>query len=88
MVKLMFEHQIIHRLAQIQENWKILYQKEQQAGHTLPELRKILTALPVTEKQAADENYLETFNSNEALLDWQQFFMLQQMRFVDAVEKL
>ncbi|WP_109427959.1 ABC transporter substrate-binding protein [Aggregatibacter kilianii] len=87
-VKLVFEHQIIHRLAQIQENWKILYQKEQQAGHTLPELRKFLTALPVTEKQAADENYLETFNSNEALLDWQQFFMLQQMRFVDAVEKL
>ena len=39
-------------------------------------------------EQAADENYLETFNSNETLLDWQQFFMLQQMRFVDAVEKL
>ncbi|WP_233113128.1 ABC transporter substrate-binding protein [Aggregatibacter actinomycetemcomitans] len=87
-VKLMFEHQIIHRLAKIQENWKILYQKEQQAGHPLPELREILTALPITEKQATDENYLETFKANEALLHWQHFFMLQQMRFVDTVEKL
>lgn len=87
-VKLMFEHQIIHRLTQIQENWQILYQKELQVGHTLPKLREILTALPITEEQANDENYLEKFNTNEVLLHWQQFFMSQQMQFVDAVEKL
>ncbi|EKX98301.1 hypothetical protein HMPREF9996_00408, partial [Aggregatibacter actinomycetemcomitans Y4] len=45
-------------------------------------------SLPITEKQATDENYLETFKANEALLHWQHFFMLQQMRFVDTVEKL
>lgn len=87
-VKLFFEHQIIYRLAQIQENWQMLYQKEQQHGKILFELREILSAVPITPQQAADENYLENFNPTQELLNWQQFFISQQAAFIEALEKL
>ncbi len=87
-LKLFFEHQIIYRLSQIQQNWQMLYQKEQQHGKVLTELREILNAVPISEQQATDEEYLKHFNPNEELLKWQQFFISQQAAFINALEKL
>lgn len=87
-VKLIFEHQILYRLNQIQENWQMLYQKEQQRGNKLTELRQMLSAVPVSETQAQDADYLKNFNANQELLHWQQFFISQQSAFIRALEKL
>ena len=88
LVKLLFEHQITYRLTQLQENWQILYQKEIELNKTLPELRKILTAVPIDESLAQDHDYLTYFHENQELLRWQSFFIDQQIKFITALENL
>ncbi|ABR75071.1 pesticidal protein Cry1Aa [Actinobacillus succinogenes] len=88
LVKLLFEQQITYRLNQLQENWQLLRQKETALGKILPELRDILNQLPVSAEQAEDEQYLTTFNQKQRLLDWQAFFISQQLAFISALEKL
>ncbi|WP_032093933.1 ABC transporter substrate-binding protein [Necropsobacter rosorum] len=88
LVKVLFEQQIIYRLNQLQENWKMLYQKERQLNRRLPELCKILTALPVSAEQSSESQYLDNFNPERELFHWQQFFINQQIEFIKAVEKL
>ncbi|EGP05060.1 PgtC, partial [Pasteurella multocida subsp. multocida str. Anand1_buffalo] len=52
----------------------------------LPELRQILTALPVSAEQAENDDYLTHFNRSQELLNWQHFFIAQQLAFVNALE--
>lgn len=88
LVKLLFEQHITHRLGLLQEHWHLLHQKEKELNRTLPELRQILTALPVSAAQAEDNDYLLNFNQTQELLNWQRFFIQQQVAFVKALEDL
>lgn len=88
LVKLLFEHQITYRLNQLQENWQLLYAKEQQLNKQLPEIRQILNAIPVSEQQSMDENYLNNLNINQELLLWQSFFADQQLQLIKMLEAL
>lgn len=88
LVKQLFEHQITYRLSQLQENWMLLHQKEKQLNRPLTELRQILTALPVSEKQSFDPHYFTETNHEHRLLNWQQFFIEQQDKFIHLLEQL
>ena len=88
LVKLLFEQHITHRLGLLQEHWHLLHQKEKELNRTLSELRQILTALPVSSVQAEDNEYLMNFNQTQELLNWQHFFIQQQVAFVKALEDL
>lgn len=88
LVKLLFEQHITHRLGLLQENWRLLQQKEHALKRRLPELRQILTALPVSATQAEDEEYLTQFNHTKERLNWQQFFIDKQVAFVKALEDI
>lgn len=86
LVKLLFEQQITHRLSLLKEHWHLLHQKERALNRPLPELRQILTALPVSAEQAENDDYLTHFNRSQELLNWQHFFIAQQLAFVNALE--
>ncbi|SEQ50219.1 ABC transporter substrate-binding protein [Basfia succiniciproducens] len=86
LVKLLFEQMITYRLNQLQENWRMLHNKEHELQRQLPELRKILTALPVSAEQSLNEAYLQSFNNNQELLNWQNFFIKQQLEFIKGLE--
>lgn len=88
LVKLLFEQQITYRLNQLQENWQLLHQKEAQLARPLPQLRAILNRLPVSAEQALDEDYLAQFNTEQTLLEWQKFFISQQLEFIKTLEML
>ncbi|XWY19083.1 ABC transporter substrate-binding protein [Bisgaard Taxon 45] len=88
LVKLLFEQHLIHRLNLRKAHWHLLHQKERALKRPLPELRHILTALPVSAAQAEDDEYLTHFNRSQELLNWQHFFIAQQLGFVNALEHL
>lgn len=88
LVKLLFEQQITYRLAQLQENWQLLRQKEAKLGRELPELREILNRLPVSAEQAENTDYLESFQRERMLTQWQLFFSLLQLDFIKTLEQL
>lgn len=88
LVKLLFEQQITYRLSQLQENWRLLRQKESELGRELAELRQILNRQPVSEEESLNPQYLNHFHTDQTLLSWQKFFAEQQIDFIKAVEGL
>ncbi|OBW94999.1 pesticidal protein Cry1Aa [Gallibacterium salpingitidis] len=88
LVKLLFEQHIVHRLSLLQEYWHLLQQKEASLNRTLPELRNILTSLPVSAEQSENAQYLSEFDRSQELLNWQHFFIAQQLSFIKALENL
>jgi phosphoglycerate transport regulatory protein PgtC len=96
LVRSLFDMAISNRLAQLQEGWRSLHQAEQQVGHSLPELRRLLTDIPVSEAQSLDAAYLQSFgvrtqaysNNNLELIDWQNYFHLRQRQLYTALGKM
>lgn len=80
LVQQLFDTAITFRLHQLQDAWKALHSAEARLKRPLPEIRALLTAVPVSPQQAVDADYLQRFNqpadntTESELMLWQQFF--------------
>ncbi|CFQ40169.1 extracellular solute-binding protein [Yersinia frederiksenii] len=96
LVQQLFDTAISFRLHQLQDAWKALHSAEARLKRPLPEIRALLTAIPVSARQATDTRYLSLFNqpknadnSQETeLMAWQQFFQQQQFLAIQQLESL
>ncbi|MDA8477842.1 ABC transporter substrate-binding protein [Citrobacter sp. Awk 4] len=93
LIQLMFDNAITFRLTQLQDAWKALYATEKRLKHPLPEIRGLLTAVPVSPEQAADPDYLRQFEQKSGfretqMMAWQQFFQHQQQQAMTQIELL
>ncbi|GKX51445.1 ABC transporter substrate-binding protein [Budvicia aquatica] len=93
LVQLLFDTAITFRLTQLQDAWKALYHAEQRLKRPLPEIRALLTAVPITAQQASDPVYLNQLEQQpdfreSQLMAWQQFFQQQQRLVIKQLEIL
>ncbi|MFT8139956.1 ABC transporter substrate-binding protein, partial [Salmonella enterica subsp. enterica serovar Enteritidis] len=71
-----------------------LHSAEARLKRPLPEIRALLTAVPVSPQQAVDADYLQRFNqpadntTESELMLWQQFFQKQQHLAIQQLESL
>jgi phosphoglycerate transport regulatory protein PgtC len=69
-----------------------LYGAESRLKRPLPEIRALLTAIPVTQAQSEDPQYLKQFaarsESEQQVMEWQLFFQQQQRKAIKALEEL
>lgn len=58
----------------------------------LPEVRALLTAMPVSEQQSRDEDYLRQLDNKDRaeqlMMEWQLFFQEQQRQAIVKLENL
>ncbi|ARZ02008.1 ABC transporter substrate-binding protein [Yersinia ruckeri] len=94
LVQQLFDTAITFRLHQLQDAWKALHSAEARLKRPLPEIRALLTAVPVSPQQAVDADYLQRFNqpadntTESELMLWQQFFQKQQHLAIQQLESL
>ncbi|SFC65010.1 ABC transporter substrate-binding protein [Pragia fontium] len=93
LVQLLFDSAITFRLTQLQDAWKALNQAELNLKRPLPEIRALLTQVPVSAEQAADPQYLSQLEQQpdfreSQLMAWQQFFLQQQRLAIKQLEAL
>ncbi|CNE64973.1 ABC transporter substrate-binding protein [Yersinia nurmii] len=94
LVQQLFDTAITFRLHQLQDAWKALHSAEARLKRPLPEIRALLTAVPVSAQQAVDMDYLQRFNqgpdnaTESELMIWQQFFQKQQHLAIQQLESL
>ncbi|KHN53993.1 ABC transporter substrate-binding protein [Pectobacterium fontis] len=96
LVQRLFDTAITFRLNQSQDIWKTLHNAESQLNRPLPEIRALLTEIPVTAQQADDVEYLKQFNQLENdiapfesnLIEWQQFFQHQHQQALQKLEAI
>lgn len=94
LVQRLFDTAITFRLNQSQDVWKALHNAEARLHRPLPDIRALLTAMPVSAQQAADPEYLRQFNQSadhivpleSRLIEWQQFFQHQYQMALQQLE--
>ncbi|MEE3660692.1 ABC transporter substrate-binding protein [Brenneria sp. g21c3] len=94
LVQRLFDTAITFRLNQSQDVWKALHNAEARLHRPLPDIRALLTAMPVSAQQADDAEYLRQFNPStdntapleSRLIEWQQFFQHQQQSALQLLE--
>lgn len=93
LVQLLFDNAITVRLTELQNSWKSLYAAEHRLKRKLPDVRALLTAVPVTPEQSVNAMYLQQFELQSGfreaqLMAWQQFFLHQQQLVNTQLESL
>ncbi|RZN20849.1 MULTISPECIES: ABC transporter substrate-binding protein [unclassified Escherichia] len=93
LVQLLFDYAITFRLTELQKSWKALYAAEHRLKRTLPEVRALLIAVPVTPQQSVNPTYLQQFELQSGfreaqIMAWQQFFLQQQQLVNTQLESL
>ena len=93
LVQLLFDNAITFRLTELQNTWKSLYAAEHRLKRKLPDVRALLTAVPVTPQQAINSMYLQQFELQSGfreaqIMAWQQFFLHQQQLVNMQLESL
>ncbi|MEC9604082.1 MULTISPECIES: ABC transporter substrate-binding protein [Escherichia] len=93
LVQLLFDNAITFRLTELQNTWKSLYAAEHRLKRKLPDVRTLLTAVPVTPQQAINSMYLQQFELQSGfreaqIMAWQQFFLHQQQLVNMQLESL
>lgn len=92
MVQKLFDTAVSFRLSQLKDAWKALYAAESRLKRPLPEIRAMLTAVPVTEEQSRDDTFLNQFDtkslSEQMVMEWQLFFTQQQRKAISELETL
>ncbi|WP_018652682.1 ABC transporter substrate-binding protein [Actinobacillus capsulatus] len=92
LVKKLFDVAITFRLAQLKEAWYALNEKEKKIGKKLTALRTELTAMPLSEAEANDKNFLTQFKNNRAFAlvqerKWAEFFQGQINKVLLTLEE-
>lgn len=92
LVQRMFDTAISFRLAQLKDAWRALNSAEARLKHPLPEIRALLTAIPVDPAKSEDEAWLAQFDNKsfaeQQMLEWQLWFLNNQKRAINKLEEL
>lgn len=92
LVQKLFDTAISFRLSQLKDAWKALHGAENRLKRPLPQIRALLTAIPVTQTQSEDPQYLKQFEvhseTERQVMEWQLFFQQQQRKAIKALEEL
>lgn len=92
MVQQLFDTAITFRLTESKDAWRALYMAEARLKKPLPEIRALLTAMPVTAQESANSAYYAQFEDNrqaeEEYMRWQRFFQEQQRKAIASLEKI
>lgn len=92
LVQRMFDTAISFRLAQLKDAWRALYSAESRLKHPLPEVRALLTAIPVDAANSEDEVWLARLDNKafaeQKMLEWQLWFLNNQKLAIKKLEEL
>lgn len=92
LVQRMFDTAISFRLAQLKDAWRALYSAEARLKRPLPEIRALLTRVPIDDRSSEDEVWLAQFdNKNVAeqqMMEWQLWFLKNQRQAISKLEEL
>ncbi|MBW7639357.1 ABC transporter substrate-binding protein [Citrobacter portucalensis] len=94
MLQVLFDAAISNQLGQIKDIWREVHLAESRLQHSLPEVRALLSTVPVSQEQSEDIQYLRRFEDNvyaqQQRVLWQLWFKEQQrlaMVILDTLQK-
>jgi len=92
LVQRMFDTAISFRLAQLKDAWRALYSAEARLKRPLPEIRALLTRIPVDAASSEDEAWLAQFDNKsfaeQQMMEWQLWFLNNQRQAIAKLEEL
>lgn len=92
LVQQLFDTAITFRLTESKDAWRAVYMAEAKLKITLPEVRALLTAMPVTAQESEDPAYYSRFDDSrkaeEEYMRWQNFFQEQQRKAISHLEAI
>ena len=92
LVQKLFDTAISFRLSQLKDAWRALHNAESRLKTPLPEIRALLTAMPVSAQQSRDRRYLQQLDNKDQaeqlMMEWQLFFQEQQRQAIEKLENL
>ncbi|AYL62353.1 phosphoglycerate transport regulator PgtC [Citrobacter pasteurii] len=92
LVQRMFDTAISFRLAQLKDAWRALYSAEARLKHPLPEIRALLTQVPIDARNSEDEAWLAQFDNKsfaeQQMMEWQLWFLKNQRLAISKLEEL
>ncbi len=91
-VQRMFDTAISFRLAQLKDAWRALHSAEVRLKRPLPEIRALLTRVPVDPASSEDEAWLAQFDNKsfaeQQMMEWQLWFLNNQRQAITKLEEL
>lgn len=92
LIQRMFDTAISFRLAQLKDAWRALYSVEARLKRPLPEIRALLTSVPIDARQSEDEVWLAQFDNKsvaeQQMMEWQRWFLNNQRQAISKLEEL
>ncbi|QHM77425.1 Phosphoglycerate transport regulatory protein PgtC [Mixta theicola] len=92
LVQRMFDTAISFRLAQLKDVWRALHSAEARVKRPLPEIRALLTRIPVDAASSEDEAWLAQFDNKsfaeQQMMAWQRWFLDNQRQAILKLEEL
>ncbi|ATF52030.1 ABC transporter substrate-binding protein [Citrobacter werkmanii] len=92
LVQRMFDTAISFRLAQLKDAWRALYSAEARLKRPLPEIRALLTSVPIDASSSEDEAWLAQFENKsvaeQQMMEWQLWFLKNQRQAIAKLEEL
>ena len=92
LVQRMFDTAISFRLAQLKDAWRALHSAEARLKRPLPEIRALLTGVPVDPASSEDEAWLAKFDNKsfaeQQMMEWQLWFLNNQRQAINKLEEL
>lgn len=92
LVQRMFDTAISFRLAQLKDAWRALHSAEARLKRPLPEIRTLLTRVPVDAASSEDEAWLAQFENKsfaeQQMMEWQLWFLNNQRQAINKLEEL
>ncbi|CAG9414525.1 Phosphoglycerate transport regulatory protein PgtC [Providencia alcalifaciens] len=92
LVQQLFDAAITFRLTESKDAWRAVYMAEAKLKRPLPDVRALLTAMPVSAKESEDPAYYSRFEDSrkaeEEYMRWQRFFQEQQRQAISELEAI
>lgn len=92
LVQRMFDTAISFRLAQLKDVWRALHSAEARLKRPLPEIRALLTRVPVDAASSEDEAWLARFDNKsfaeQQMMEWQRWLLNNQRQAIKQLEEL
>lgn len=92
LVQRMFDTAITFRLAQLKDVWRALHSAEARLKRPLPQIRALLTRVPVDAASSEDEAWLAQFDNKsfaeQQMMEWQRWLLNNQRQAITELEEL
>ncbi|MFT8210011.1 MAG: phosphoglycerate transport regulator PgtC [Symbiopectobacterium sp.] len=92
LIQRMFDTAISFRLAQLKDAWQALHSTEARLKRPLPEIRALLTRVPINPSSSEDEAWLAQFDNKsfaeQQVMEWQLWFLNNQRQAINKLEEL